>query len=176
MHRCGPPQGAPWAAVGARRCREFGDGSHRAEGPQQSLCESHSIIGRPGSGAAVCLPQGHCSRPSSSRTGISHRTSCQPVAHPCHLGWLHLGDVESRLGVGWADLGLQKEVAGEKEGTGEGTVSSDTPALGPSCFLVFQEAQRLPKSRPRMDMRPPSPSPQHSWAQIRRLRAAESPR
>lgn len=59
--------------------------------------------------------------------------------------------------VDWVDLGLQNEVLeGEKEGMGEGTMRGDTPALGPSCFLVFQEAQLLPKPRPRRDVYPVS--------------------
>lgn len=36
-------------------------------------------------------------------------TCCQPVTPSCDLGGLHLGNVESRLGVGWTDLGFQRK-------------------------------------------------------------------
>lgn len=58
--------------------------------------------------------------------------------------------------LGWVWVGQILVCRGGPGGGGQGTVSGDTPALSPSCFLVFQEAELLLRSRPGRDLCPVS--------------------
>lgn len=57
----------------------------------------------------VC-PRGTGPAPPAADLASATLTFCQLVTQPCNLGWGHPGNVESRLGVGQTDLGLQRRL------------------------------------------------------------------